>query len=65
MRFSEQEQKGCPHLNTGKVRICEAYSKGLKVPSKKEVFEYCEGQLHLCPTYQKACKYTGKMEEGR
>lgn len=65
MRLSKQEQKRCPHLNTGKVRICEAYSKGLKVPSKKEIFEYCEGRFHLCRTYQERTQFEEKNEGGR
>jgi len=65
MQFSEQEQKRCPYLSKEKVKICEAQSEGLKVPSKKEVYEYCEGQFHLCLTYQKVCKSTAKLKEGR
>lgn len=32
--------KKCPYLGIEKVEICEAQSKGLKVPSQKEIFEY-------------------------
>lgn len=64
MRLNEQEKR-CPYLNTEKVKTCGAISEGLKVPNRKELFEYCEGRFHLCQIYKKACKSTGKLKERR
>lgn len=39
MRVDGRHKK-CPYLGIEKVEICEAQTKGLKVPSQKEIFEY-------------------------
>jgi hypothetical protein len=53
-------QRRCPYLGAGKVKICEAFSQGLRVPNKREIFEYCEGQFRLCTLYRGTVQSEGE-----
>ena len=57
-RLKERESDGsnCPYLFASGTTTCRAYSNGLKVPTRREEYEYCMARFGLCPLYRRASK---------
>lgn len=50
--------------STKQEKICQAFSKGLRVPNKREIFDHCWEQFHLSKRYQRRMRHPSKNGKG-
>lgn len=55
----------CLYFSEEPIKICKAFLEGIKMPSKKEIKEYCLSENYKnCIFYQKKEKEIWESEDG-